>query len=93
MRKTGQCHNNCWCDHHQEITIPLDLESLISITLEPENGIPTILLIENSWKNSPNQELPEGKNIEELGVHNKEDYYHLAGLTLFILPLILADCK
>ena len=35
---------------------------MISITLEPENGIPTILLIENSWKNSPNQELPEGKS-------------------------------
>lgn len=26
-------------------------------------------------------ELPQGVNIEELGAHNKEDYYHMAGLS------------
>jgi len=46
----------------EPIPTPIDLRSLVSIVLGEEGHIPTTLLVENSWLNSPDQDSPSGKS-------------------------------
>lgn len=46
----------------QEVNTPIDLESLISLLLTSQKKITTNILIENSWRNNPDMNSPNGRS-------------------------------